>query len=848
MKKLISVLLTALLIFSAVPAVSAADGDSAAISDELNNLPDDFADAVNKYIPDYGEYGYYPTFTMENLDGIEFYKITKEQVISRITGLKNSEARQLINGYLFTAPTSFGSWSNRCGYCVYSEGSVYDMYNAVVWLKIITASELAEIIPDTVELNDENLVSYFNEKGVDVTWVKFLGNYTEQNILCYAGNGTTKETDETILLGDYTFNITTAQSPYEFGLYIVTASSVMPIDKYDTGYNYNTIVTMIRKAEAEGVHFGFTTSNKYGDEAEACISVMNSQSNYPYSLLGFGKLKNHNCYALSVSYGVGLQAMTFSAVFGNWWFFSDGQNSYYYLGIYIVDVEGNKIYNLEDAYDGGVLSDEDIDDVIDKIGTSGSGWSATKLTEIQKKFLVNYYGEGYESFGHRHIYPSICKDLGEFDGFTVIGNGNNVEMKLGDYIVNTKKGALYIYKDDKFRTLSEAYSDGLINDNNIEAFLTYLEENEIASKRIPDAVETAIVNRLNEDDNDIISADYVKLCDVNDCEFYKVIAGRGEYSAIIGDFTVTCPTSGAHPIIIKNGEAYDLKEACDKNLVDIEEVYIAYSAKPSSNSIFQFIRSKHNYHAFIDYVMNNNEGISKSEIKVKRYDVLANGSALVDYYVKVKPTDFFLETYLIDKYAYTPDEAPLKIFDGKEMYEIADAYNKDIIGKTELSEISKLLSDFNESKLTFKAGYSNIYLNLGASSFDAKTFTSSAPKIATVKSGKLIALTKGTATLTCKPKNGKSYSVKVTVKNNPTITKNGKAVSTVTVKKGKTVSVRVNGKAAEINNVYKNTKFAKVISAKSAKVIKIRGLKNGTATLKITVNGKVFKLKVKVKK
>ncbi len=70
----------------------------------------------------------------------------------------------------------------------------------------------------------------------------------------------------------------------------------------------------------------------------------------------------------------------------------------------------------------------------------------------------------------------------------------------------------------------------------------------------------------------------------------------------------------------------------------------------------------------------------------------------------------------------------------------------------------------------------------------------------------------------------------------------------ITVKKKKTVSLRLKGKAYGINNVYTNTKKAKITSKKSAETIKIKGLKKGKTTLKIKVNGvKTIKLKVKVK-
>ena len=66
------------------------------------------------------------------------------------------------------------------------------------------------------------------------------------------------------------------------------------------------------------------------------------------------------------------------------------------------------------------------------------------------------------------------------------------------------------------------------------------------------------------------------------------------------------------------------------------------------------------------------------------------------------------------------------------------------------------------------------------------------------------------------------------------------------MKKGKTKSVTITGKASTVNNVYTNTKIAKIISKSSASTIKVKGLKKGSTTLKLRVNGVVLKLKVKV--
>lgn len=140
---------------------------------------------------------------------------------------------------------------------------------------------------------------------------------------------------------------------------------------------------------------------------------------------------------------------------------------------------------------------------------------------------------------------------------------------------------------------------------------------------------------------------------------------------------------------------------------------------------------------------------------------------------------------------------------------------------------------------SLKAGATKTLKVTGAS---VKSWTSSNKKVATVKKGKVTALTKGSATITATLSNGKKLTSKIKVTTNPKLKK-----KSVTVKLGKTVKVKLKGKAKGVKNKYKNTKFAKVKSKKSAKTLKITGLKKGTTTLKITVNGKILKLKVTVK-
>ncbi|MCR5653791.1 MAG: leucine-rich repeat protein [Ruminococcus sp.] len=152
-------------------------------------------------------------------------------------------------------------------------------------------------------------------------------------------------------------------------------------------------------------------------------------------------------------------------------------------------------------------------------------------------------------------------------------------------------------------------------------------------------------------------------------------------------------------------------------------------------------------------------------------------------------------------------------------------------------------------------GISSAYLTLGSASLNAgaaksivppvgvvSSWTSNKKSVAAVKNGTITALKKGSATITATLNDGSKLTRKVTVKSNPKLSK-----SSVTVKKGKTVSVKITGKVKSINNVYTNTKIAKITSAKSATTLKVKGLQKGSTTLKVKVNGYSLKLKVNVK-
>ncbi len=156
----------------------------------------------------------------------------------------------------------------------------------------------------------------------------------------------------------------------------------------------------------------------------------------------------------------------------------------------------------------------------------------------------------------------------------------------------------------------------------------------------------------------------------------------------------------------------------------------------------------------------------------------------------------------------------------------------------------------HKASANLKAG-STLQLKVSGTTAKA-TFTSSNKKVAKVSaSGKVTALKKGSAKITATVGTQKLVC-KIKVTTNPKAKIKNKAVKKSKVYKiaqGKTLTVKLTGKAKAIKNKYKTSskKIAKITSKKTVKSIKIKALRKGKATIKIKVNGvKTFTIKVKV--
>ncbi|MCI6652419.1 MAG: hypothetical protein MSH11_03215 [Ruminococcus sp.] len=216
--------------------------------------------------------------------------------------------------------------------------------------------------------------------------------------------------------------------------------------------------------------------------------------------------------------------------------------------------------------------------------------------------------------------------------------------------------------------------------------------------------------------------------------------------------------------------------------------------------------------------------------------------------------DIRIGNYMFNCYQQeVPYDLGLYIVGNGKAYTLKDAYYKlninmdavySLVNKTDLHynfTVTKVAQEkLSATNICLKSGTSKTIKAVGGT---VKTWTTSNKNVATVKDGKITALSKGTATVTATLTTGKKLSCKVTVTTAPRLTK-----TTVKVKKGGTATVVISGKVATIDNKYTNTKIAKINSKVSTSTLKIKGLKKGETTLKIKVNGvKTLNLKVNVK-
>ena len=317
------------------------------------------------------------------------------------------------------------------------------------------------------------------------------------------------------------------------------------------------------------------------------------------------------------------------------------------------------------------------------------------------------------------------------------------------------------------------------------------------------------------------------------------------FGAKDSEYRVAGTEGGPALYFIKDGKVYTTYDVIGRG-VSIAQMKEVCEKSKSAVGLFTFTKingEPYKYQTLLDAVNAAEHSLyTEDELNVKSYKKLSDGKYLVQFSVKEKAYPLRLNCYLIDKYIYRCGETDQAyILCKKNLYTLSEAYEKSVINPAELKKAAKLLNSMKENKETVRAGKDH-FVPSDFFVISGDTISSDKKVVKINKDGTLTALTKGKATITHKAAGGKAVSATITVKDDPKLSE-----ASVKVKVGKTVRVRISGKAASVNNVYKNTRYAKIASKKSAETLTVKGLKKGKTTLTVTVNGKKLKLKVNVK-
>jgi len=502
-----------------------------------------------------------------------------------------------------------------------------------------------------------------------------------------------------------------------------------------------------------------------------------------------------------------------------------------------------------------------------------------KPENIQKveKFMQQRYGNKFYNMkllfneGNAELYYNENRPLYEpIDGYrtTIIGNYEFIQ-----YLGTAYELGLFVVAEDTLYTLEEAYDAEVFT--NLDALYEYDENNDevnFAMIKMEDAKYKMYTHLIQlgvdfqENYYNPIIMDYVNLGTVDG---YTVCAGgrlKGYNKTFkIGDYVLVIPktyevcTNGLW-IADENG-IYDLEQAYNDGRINSEQLdeicavinsHKDYTAERSDETVEAMLGDRFGE---FDYTLFKVQGLTNCKV----YYNLADSTPCDEYERKMgsytltltsKQEPYDLGLYVCsDDGVYTLEEAWEKqLITADEMYTLfktirsrKERYHFSITKGTDDIQINDPYVEMFEN--TLEAGQVKKLFAVHSANGKKVTFVSENPEVLKVnQKGEVTGLKKGKATIIVTV-GDKVFTRQVKVITNPKLEK-----KTITVKKNKVKKVKLTGKVKGIKNVYVNTKKAEIISKKNTTNLIIKGLKKGTTTLRIKVNGvKTLKIKVKVK-
>lgn len=553
-------------------------------------------------------------------------------------------------------------------------------------------------------------------------------------------------------------------------------------------------------------------------EAEPVIvdtpkEIQNLSPKTNFTVANLGKVGNYNLYYNVIQY---YQFLDYNVTIGEYIFNCFAQQKPYDLGLYVVG--NSKAYTLADAYNELKI---DMDTVYSLIKSNDIDYSftvkkseSTVTTQPSANHNVYYYLKGATSSNNE----------------TTVGNHYNTVIKPNsdyeiDYVVvtvNNKKREVTKNSDGSY-TVDLDNVDG---DINIFASATREKVTQFSTARVGWHVNYNLSNVESSNTTDDAWMNYRTVITPKTGYVITNISAKihgkdvGKITKKNGTYEIFVEYLQGGPLVIK-AEAKSVKIDTPK---EIDKLY--------PNLILSVA----------------NLG------KVGKYDLYYKIS---DYY-NFSNKNIRMGNYMFNCYQqHTPYDLGLYVVGNGKAYTLKDAYDKLNINMDAVySLINKTNLHYNFTVVKIaqeKLSATNVSLKSGATKTikvlngKVKSYKVVNSKVAKVNSkGVVTALNKGKTTVIVTLKDGNKLNCKVNVTTAPKLSK-----STVNVKVGKTVKVKVLGKAKNIalkwtvSNKNVNTSIAKMIGAS---VLNIKGVKKGKTTLKVKVNNvKTLTLKIKVK-
>jgi hypothetical protein len=530
--------------------------------------------------------------------------------------------------------------------------------------------------------------------------------------------------------------------------------------------------------------------------------------------------------------------------------------------------------------------------------------SVASVEDILKEYVFNNLTFTDDWYKEQFMFT----DFGKYKDYEVCCGGSNVVQpweptaKIGNYtfklitqmIDDDQLLGLYLIKDNEITRLEDAYKTSLINDTDMDNIIELIKSNSDYEKHfyIYNDNEEEITTAPTETTEATATTDSVVTTepvatteptvateptpthDIYDDDENNEKAQIEIFSNDTFKYSITTLTSNSSKtsfatfdkILDKNIKEFTIPDKIDgnevryihssafKNCKKLQKITISKNVVSIGAEAFKGCTSLKNINlkevTYIgDECFSGCKSLTKIDLTKGEYSTHTEVDTKAFYNCKNLKTVKIYEENTIGKKAFGYYKKGNKEYAKVKGFKL-NVYTCDPMGDDDTLKNVHYYCQENKINYTYNLKSKDkgkIYMQTG---FEGKikvdnkslsNWTSSNSKVVKIDNkGNFVILKEGSVTIKAVKANGKKYTKRIVVKDNTRLTS-----TAIAVKKGSTLSVRLYGKANSIDNIYTNTKYAKIISKKSATKITVKGLKKGTSTVKIKVNGvKTLKLKV----